>query len=44
MLQLSDSFLIFKQLKNFILLMKMTRRILMLRYKLYIEIATGNRP
>ena len=42
MLQLPDSFFIFKWLKNFILSMKMTRRILTLRYRLYVEIAIGN--
>ena len=42
MLQLSGSFFIFKRLKSFILSMKMTRRILTLRYSLEDEIAMGN--
>ena len=43
MLKLLGSFLIFKRLKNFILSMKMKRRILTLSYRLYVEIAIGNR-
>ena len=43
MLQLSDSFFIFKRLKNLIFSMKMTRKILTSRYGLYVEIAIGNR-